>query len=71
MHIGLVPKRRSVPPKGATISPRPTFTKWMETRPASAARSAQSPMRPIWPELRRVIDGEAGGAGLIDAEVDG
>ena len=32
----------------------PTLTKWMDTSPASAARSAQSPMRPTWPELRSV-----------------
>ena len=32
----------------------PTLTKWIETRPWPAARSAQSPMRPTWPELRSV-----------------
>ena len=54
MAIGLVDMRRSVPPKGATSMPRPlVLTKWMEIRPRAAASSAQSPMRPRWPELRR------------------
>ena len=52
IEIGLVPNRRSTPPNGATISPSPTLTKWIETSPASAARSAQSPTRPICPALR-------------------
>ncbi len=55
MQTGLVEKRRSTPPNGATSSPPSTLTKWSETRPASAARSAQSPMRPRWPEWRSPI----------------
>ena len=54
MLTGLVDMRRSVPPKGATIMPSPlVLTKWIEMRPLAAASSAQSPMRPRWPELRR------------------
>ena len=54
MLTGLVDMRRSVPPKGATIMPSPlVLTKWIEMKPLAAASSAQSPMRPRWPELRR------------------
>ena len=31
------------------------MTKWIEIKPAAAARSAHSPTRPTWPELRSEI----------------
>ena len=37
---GAVEKRRSTPPKGATMTLPATLTKWTETRPASIACSA-------------------------------
>ena len=49
---GAVDMRRSVPPNGATSTLPEALTKWMETRPAAAAISAQSPTRPMWPALR-------------------
>jgi hypothetical protein len=45
---GLVPKRASAPPCGATMAREMTLTKCIDTRPASAACSAQAPMRPRW-----------------------
>ena len=51
--IGLAESRRWLPPNGATRMPPPlVLTKWSETLPAWAAISAQSPMRPRWPEFR-------------------
>ena len=49
---GAVDSRRSRPPNGATSSEPGALTKWIEIRPAAAARSAHSPTRPTWPELR-------------------
>ena len=46
---GAVESRRSVPPKGATSTLPEALTKCTETSPASAAISAQSPTRPMWP----------------------
>ena len=48
---GLVPKRASAPPYGATMPREMTLTKWIDTSPAAAACSAQAPMRPRWCEL--------------------
>jgi hypothetical protein len=45
---GLVPKRASEPPCGATMPREITFTKLIDTNPAAAACSAQAPIRPRW-----------------------
>ena len=45
---GLVTKRASRPPKGATTGREITLTKWIETYPAATHCSAQWPMRPMW-----------------------
>ena len=43
----------AAPPYGATKIEPAALTKWIETNPSAAAISAQSPMRPMWPELRK------------------
>ena len=43
------------PPNGATRIEPAALTKWIEIKPAAAARSAHSPTRPTWPELRSEI----------------
>ena len=48
MQHGLVPKRPSAPPQGATTGRDSTLTKWIDTRPCATAISAQWPMRPRW-----------------------
>ena len=53
MASGLVDRRRSLPPKGATRCAPEVLRKCSETCPASAAISAQSPSRPRCPQLRR------------------
>ena len=68
--IGLAESRRSVPPNGATRMPPPlVLTKWSETLPALAAISAQSPIRPRWPEFRSATTATPWRAGLVDAEL--
>src|SRR5450755_4468882 len=51
--IGLVDRRLSLPPNGATRCAPDVFRKCSETWPSAAASSAQSPTRPRWPQLRR------------------
>ena len=68
--IGLAESRRWLPPNGATRMPPPlVLTKWSETLPAWAAISAQSPMRPRWPEFRKRHHGHALAPGLVDAQL--
>src|SRR5262249_60002559 len=52
---GLVDRRLSLPPKGATRCAPEVFRKCSDTWPASAASSAQSPTRPRCPQLRSPI----------------
>ena len=67
--IGLAESRRWVPPKGATRMPPPlVLTKWSETLPAGAAISAQSPIRPRWPEFRTATTATPC-ARFVDAEL--
>ena len=68
--IGLAERRRWVPPKGATRMPPPlVLTKWSEILPALAAISAQSPIRPRWPEFRSADHAHALAPGLGDAQL--
>ena len=48
MQHGLVPKRPSAPPQGATTGRDSTLTKWIATSPRATAISAKWPMRPRW-----------------------
>ena len=67
---GAVEKRRSSEAKGATITEPEAVTKWIETRPAAAARSAHSPTRPRWPELRKAIAARPVAFAFFDAYID-
>ncbi|CKU21447.1 Uncharacterised protein [Mycobacterium tuberculosis] len=48
MQHGLVPKRPSPPPQGATTGRDSTLTKCIDTNPCAVAISAKCPMRPRW-----------------------
>ena len=51
--IGLVPKRASAPPKGATMEREMTLVKCIEISPSATACSAHWPMRHRWCERPR------------------
>ena len=68
---GAVDSRRSSPPNGATRIEPAALTKWIEIKPAAAARSAHSPTRPTWPELRSEMAERPRRLRFFNADVDG